>query len=258
MYFENISLPKATIRRAELSTAHLVGTSASESDYIKDGLVFWLDGMDKGGEEGKWIDLVGGVEFFRDYVATVEPEWGDNYVRGVLKSSVPVFYPVKKSTIEFAQTTVLESVANDRWFGGGANGGICGGIARKHLLLVEGETVKPITYNDITIPSLGAHTISANVKLMLHNGASNYNSQTVDYWTHAETHGCIGNNLNLHKYHSIRIYDRLLSEEEMRHNQEVDRKRFGLVYPEPTMTLEYEYGDEEDYPELTGNGVSCD
>lgn len=258
MPFEKISLPKATIRRVELPSAHLVGHSASESDYIKDGLVFWLDGIDKGGEEGKWIDLVGGVKFNQDYTATVEPEWGDDYVRGVLKTSAPVYYSAKTSTIEFAQTTVLEAVAYDRWFSGGAEGGICGGIALKHLLLVEGSTVKPITYDDITIRSLGAHTISANVKLMLHNGASNYNSQSVVYLSHSDIHGRIGNKLNLHKYHSIRIYDRLLSEEEMRHNQEVDRKRFGLVYPEPTMTLEYEYDDEEDYPELTGNGVSCD
>lgn len=32
-------------------------------EYIQDGLVFWLDGIDKGNITGKWIDLIGGIEF---------------------------------------------------------------------------------------------------------------------------------------------------------------------------------------------------
>lgn len=53
------------------------------------------------------------------------------------------------------------------------------------------------------------------------------------------------NPLKTLSFHSIRIYDRLLSEAEMRHNQEVDRKRFKLTFPEPIMTLEYEEDDYE-------------
>lgn len=45
---------------------------AKTHGYITDGLVFHLDGINKGAKEGMWVDLVSGVEFAPDG----EVEWG--------------------------------------------------------------------------------------------------------------------------------------------------------------------------------------
>lgn len=39
------------------------GSPAPTNPYVTDGLVFWLDGIDKGGVEGYWTDLIGGYDF---------------------------------------------------------------------------------------------------------------------------------------------------------------------------------------------------
>jgi len=128
-------------------------------------------------------------------------------------------------------------------------------VAGFNLLIKHGGPIENISYTDKSLRNTGAHTVSANKKLMLHNMAANYNVASNDYWILRASHAIVGNNLNAQQYHSIRIYDRLLTEAEMRHNQEVDRRRFKLTFPEPTMTLEYEYGD--DYPEPSGMGQDC-
>lgn len=101
-----ISLPKIAIFKVTLPSVHLIG-HPDEEDYIKDGLVFWLDGIDKGGEEGKWVDLVGGVEFTPD--AAVAAEWGANYVRGKLTAPVNLPYPAAEFTIELVLNNVKKN-----------------------------------------------------------------------------------------------------------------------------------------------------
>ena len=224
-----------------LPSVHLVGHSSSEAGYIKDGLVFWLDGIDKGGEDGKWVDKVGGVEF----TPNGKVEWGTDYVRGVLSAAAPVGYPVASSTIEFVLKNVSQLTTNTLWFNCGKIGCICGGVAGGVLLIVQGGMNGDVSYRDKSLNTPGIHSISANNTIMLHNLAPNYNTQSLDYWTLKNPFAVVGTNKNLQQFHSIRIYDRLLSEAEMRHNQEVDRRRFKLTFPEPIMTLEYEEDDYE-------------
>lgn len=46
-----------------LNRRRVMGAEKQAKEYIQNGLVFWLDGIDKGGTEGYWIDLVGGLRF---------------------------------------------------------------------------------------------------------------------------------------------------------------------------------------------------
>lgn len=58
---QKVTIPKITLPKIELGSANLPGyVHDTAPGYIDDGLVFWLDGIDKGGVHGKWIDLVGG------------------------------------------------------------------------------------------------------------------------------------------------------------------------------------------------------
>lgn len=246
MSFENITLSKASLQKVTLPSVHLIGhSSSSEAGYIKDGLVFWLDGIDKGGEEGKWIDLVGGVEFQPDTSA----EWGDDFFSGTLLASVGVAYPYRESTIEFAMNNRIVYSSNVLWLNSGVCGSICGGTTLTNLIIGQCHGYS-LSFSTQRIQQAGPQCVSANANLMLHNLIADYNAGVFDYWTNRVPYARLYiKNIEMH---SIRIYDRLLSEAEMRHNQEVDRKRFKLTFPEPIMTLEYEYGD--DFPELSGMG----
>lgn len=233
-----------------LPSVHLIGHSSSEAGYIKDGLVFWLDGIDKGGEEGKWIDLVGGVEFQPDTSA----EWGDDFVSGDLSSaSVGLAYPYRESTIEFAMNNRFAYSGNVLWLNSGVCGSICGGTTLTNLIIGQCHDYN-LTFNTQRIQQAGPQCVSANANLMLHNLIADYNAGVFDFWTNRVPYARLYiKNIEMH---SIRIYDRLLTEAEMRHNQEVDRRRFNLTFPEPIMTLEYEEEDYEGYDEevLRGEG----
>lgn len=246
MYFEKTTQTKASLQKVSLPSVHLVGHSTDKADYIKDGLVFWLDGIDKGGEEGKWIDLVGGVEFQPD----ISAEWGDDFVSGALLSaSVGLAYPCRESTIEFAMNNRFAYSGNVLWLNSGVCGSICGGTTLNNLIIGQCDDYN-LTFNTKRIQQAGPQCVSANANLMLHNLIADYNAGVFDHWVNRVPYARLYiKNIEMH---SIRIYDRLLSEAEMRHNQEVDRKRFKLTFPEPIMTLEYEYGD--DFPELSGMG----
>ena len=231
-----------------MPSVHLVGHSTDKADYIKDGLVFWLDGIDKGGEDVKWVDLVGGVEF----TPNGEVEWGKNYVKGRLDALIPVIYPIQTSTIEVAVTYDTKGL----FFNSGSLSGICSGVVSNNLLITHDSSIR-IGYRDAALLIAGIHTISANSNLMLHNFRAQQIRIDSDQWNLRSSVAILNpNRFSSVTFHSIRIYDRLLTEAEMRHNQEVDRRRFKLTLPEPIMTLEYEEEDYEGYDEevLRGEG----
>lgn len=245
-----ISLPKITIPKVTLPSVHLIGHS-DEEDYIKDGLVFWLDGIDKGGVDGKWIDLVGGVEYSLSDGAyfTSKSLVGEAIAS---KAINPFGFSPVTHTVSFAGRFVnsgqllLFRSANAKdlnccfWHiddSGSPNPvqitmSLCGTIPKICYLIGVPDSAF------IDVPIVGA--VSADRAVVNgyvttnKGGTCTTNSRRVNS---VGQKGC--------EIYSIRIYDRLLSEAEMRHNQEVDRRRFKLTFPEPIMTLEYEEDDYE-------------
>lgn len=100
------------------------------------------------------------------------------------------------------------------------------------------------SFVDRDLFSAGVHVVSANKDLMLHNHRADYELRTLDYWINRYSHARAGNTAGTIEFYSLRIYDRLLTEEEMRRNQQTDLRRFRLTMPE-AMTLELDV--EEDY-----------
>lgn len=206
------------------------------SGYISDGLVFWLDGIDKGGKSGKWIDLAGGVEFAP--VSGQNIEWGDDYISGQVAASVPVSHPYDNSTIEAVIRNRQNVTETNLFFNCGVVGGICVGVARPldpRVLLGQGAGYS-LSYqgNVAGLFKKGGSTVSGNKNRLIVNGVVNNASGTLDNWLLRGIVAIVGASPSVNSRYeicSIRIYDRLLTEEEMRHNQANDVVRFNLVFP---------------------------
>lgn len=250
---EKLRLPGVDLPKTTLPSARLAGSVVADKDYIKDGLVFWLDGIDRGGEDDKWVDLVGGVAF----TPNSNVMWGEDYVQGVLRASEAVGFPVRESTIEYAATNITNWPVGQHLlvFNSGTTDGICIGPTQSMLILTH-SSANSIIYRDNSFGMAGGHCASGNCERMLHNLITNDKPSTGNQWNLRGPVAYVNyGNLAIARIHSIRIYNRLLTEEEMRHNQEVDKRRFNLTFPEPVMTLEL---DEDDYTELSGTGVGED
>lgn len=249
---DKLTIPKMTLPRVGLTDVRLAGGVKDPRNYIRDGLVFWLDGIERGGEDGKWIDLVSAVEFTPASESNVE--WGNDYVSGQLNADIAVNYPYDSSTIEAVIRNRLTVTDTNLWFNCGTTGGISVGIARPsdpRVLLVQGPGGF-LSYqgNVAGLFKKGGSTVSGNKKMLIVNGEANISPGKLDYWILRGNTAIVGASPSVNSQYeicSIRIYDRLLTEEEMRHNQEVDVKRFGLKFPDPAMTLEL---DDVDYPGL--------
>lgn len=216
------------------------------SGYISDGLVFWLDGIERGGIDGVWRDLIGGTE----YVLSNFSHFTDKSLIGevVTLETKPSGFNSGECTISFCgrildrgQVVFFRS-ANIR----GVN---CAfyyitddGRQTGPYLTMEhcGYNPRNAVYRVITNPQ--------SVKEIPLIGACNVERAIVNNYSiirESSSSGCTTNNKNINsvgqigsEIFAVRIYNRLLSEEEMRHNQVVDEARFGLKFPDPTMTLE--------------------
>lgn len=245
-----------------LPSVHLVGHSTDKADYIKDGLVFWLDGINKGGADGKWIDLVGGVE----YSLSDGSYFTSKSLVGEAIASKDItsfgFSPITH-TVNFAgrfvnsgQLLLFRSAnANDInccfWYIDDL------GHSNPVQVTMSQCNSNPNIHYLIGVPD------SAFIDFPIVGAASADRAIVNGYVTTNKGGSCTSNSRRVNsvgqmgcEIYSIRIYNRLLTEAEMRHNQEVDRRRFKLTLPEPIMTLEYEEEDYEGYDEevLRGEG----
>lgn len=221
-----LSLPMAKIRTARLGAGGGSHAPVKPSGYIKDGLVFHLDGINKGANEGKWTDLIGGVEFTPDG----NVQFGYDYICGVLNANGPVYYSVEDSTIEIVMRYRYNYNANCLWFNCGEETGICAGATSDALLIRQGNANPRYSYSG-SFNNKGIKAISANKLQCLYNGKLNTEVKSVDFWINRKPFAMVSTaaSKDIVEYCSIRIYNRLLTEEEMLHNQEVDYKRFDLA-----------------------------
>lgn len=216
---------------SELRRHMMVQQGQSASDYIQDGLIFWLDGIDKGGSRNKWRDIIGGLEFV-NYGAIENDDHfyfdGASYMIG----PSGVVYDITNHTIEVC----VEPIVKSNWV-------LCTPSVHGY---VEGFSVSfqsiGITYAKSTtnlydIPYNGKMTISMNIE----RGYGNMNSLVLsikDYfsdrnlWVVGGRTGyptpSIPRYLFNGKIYAIRIYNKLLTSDEMIYNQQIDNLRFNL------------------------------
>ena len=218
----NLHLPYVTYTRD-------TGKIYADGGYISDGLVFQLDGIQRGPEsETKWIDLINGQEFIKPS-GTIS--WGDKYfIMGEGLQCVNYFGP-QYNQMTFEIVFSANGSGNSHLFqckGRNATNGLGIGRYNSNWLLSNatgcsfsvplssmplGDTVYRLSY-------------SYRAKPLLNGVQINYG--TVDYYYGNQNgYAYLGGSSSLTgKIYTIRMYNRILSYDEMEHNQQVDKKRF--------------------------------
>ena len=202
---------------------------ASEDGYIQDGLIFHLDGIKRGTiEPTKWIDLVGGVEF------SGADGWGDNYRICSLATTMETTNMsepnIRNCTVEFVFYTDSNAGNHLLWRSRLKNGentpnpsvGKYGGNYLLTNSLAYRRTI-PVT----TMPLSTNHCISYDANKAIVDGVV-VSMGVVDYY-YGSDDGVTTTIARLSgKLYAIRFYNRLLTEDEILHNQRIDNERFKL------------------------------
>lgn len=217
-----------------------------ETDYVQNGLVLHLDGLNQGNTAGHWIDTVGnhdfvfegganavsnGVEFLTsdDDAAVCEDEYDIEYTQGTIEvcfTPGPDFDTENRSffvTNKENQLCAMYQTKTKNWIFG--------------IYKTAGKTIpaKRILQDiDFTKPM----TISENNDILIQNGVANNNTlgnarlAFDDY--HSMRVGSAKPNNTLWPSHAgatiheIRIYNRKLTQSEMLRNQRIDNNRYNL------------------------------
>lgn len=196
--------------------------------YIQDGLVFWLDGINKGNDPTAWTDLIGGYVFPYSEGAVIE----SNGVANIYSQSVQQAFdaPANTHTIEGVSNYCSEPYSILLY--GKKSGDVVlvngGGIITTGNSTASGKQCR-IFRTDLMTPT----TVSCHDDFLMLNG--NIHTYTgTSSWAQGYGGGfVIGGRYdnkyrNTSKIYSIRIYNRRLTEEEMLHNQRIDNIRFNL------------------------------
>lgn len=209
--------------------------------YITDGLVLHLDGIEKGSTPDAWTDLINGIVFTKKAGGVTFNS--DNVQFGgssnnALVSSVSGSMPRKnKGTIEVCFRAAAGLTVDKVLFYGDGDSGICfyirGGGTNVCINCQNSGTDVPnavFTQSDTVTYSCRLGLAVQNFQGQEFVGGNNYitKKQTVmivgGSGRGASTiYDCFNG-----KIHSIRVYNRHLTEEEILHNQAIDNTRFHL------------------------------
>lgn len=222
----------------------LAQVQETPTEYVTDGLVLWLDGINKGNDNTKWTDLVSGIVF--NGVAVASDCFGPDYVQigsnanTVYQNADFVGPSVDNGTIEVVYESddintgqiILLSPRNENFAFAFYGGDIV------WVSAVEGSTIsRPRVSN---APVFGSVSISANSKFINGVSANTGNNDIVWYNAYQAYEGLmtsIGRRLTNQgfrynqfkgKIYCIRIYNRQLTQAEVLANYAVDQSRFSL------------------------------
>lgn len=197
-------------------------------EYITDGLVFHMDGLDKGSNSGYWTDTIGGLQFA--YVNGVTPSNnGVFFASGhepFVRPNTDADFPYATHTIEIVCSSI-----NGILFFNSASGQIALGRLQNGLIYGVGNPTTPIPIVNGDIQSC----ISVSDSKSVINGVSVQRSGSPTSWS-VDSSNVItigGRSLRTdYKFvgtiYDIRIYNRRLSIEEMIYNQKIDNDRYSL------------------------------
>lgn len=219
-----------------LKFLNMMNANAGE-DYVRDGLIFQLDGTNKGNHTGEWQDLVSGMRFTRgtnviegnNYFQFDGGSTNDSLMLG--SGSISTNVPTNKAAFTFEAVVESSGLGDiNITFSGGQGSGISF-VLRGASVWVFGQGYGYNAGNMIT--SSGIKVISySTTRFILNRAIGSYAGN--DYWGNGGQIASIGGELSATsrrfagKVYAIRMYNRLLTENEMLHNQELDYKKFVL------------------------------
>jgi len=213
----------------------MVSKAETPTEYITDGLVLWLDGINKGNTPNAWDDLVSGysfsahdpsqVVFGADFVEFLDNRNSylynsdfdaPNYQRGTIEI-------VYDTHISHAQILFQSKSHRTLAYGVGSGSVIW---VKTAFAGTESEMYK--------YPRFTSGSVSVSLTGAYYDGISQQNTGQ-DFWsddvrdnsiigkTYYRVDRCFGG-----KIYCIRIYNRQLTQSEVRNNYLVDRQRFSL------------------------------
>lgn len=214
-------------RRRELILA-----SGIDCPYIKNGLVFWLDGLNRGGVTGEWEDLIAGKVFTLTNCTEYSNRVTFNGSTSYGEAAGGVWYDQANATIEVAISNTAEKTAVFIHPSNGNNYGlslffgtnnsmqtVCANTSYQGTVFKPGYTKK--TYS-------GTMTSCVAGKTQITNTAGKANwavNSTGKMLLGKRANGTyfLGGSI-----YGVRIYNRKLSVSEMKANQAVDFARYGF------------------------------
>lgn len=231
---DEISLP--CIGLGGIKPQHIGIRRGDSRSYIKDGLVFHLDGIDKGQNEGKWTDLVGGLVF--------EPRSGavfyEDSTKGAYIADGVVDIKAEDGTIEccykvvskltFTKTNLLfcTNSPNTIAFFNSTGATRFSFHYRKIGNLPASE--KNALAGNLLDVSDAPHTVSLQCARALADTKALDANKDAFFVTVNNPSANLRTSVGVNEVvlYSVRVYDRHLTEEEVFHNQKIDCKRFGI------------------------------
>lgn len=219
--------------------AMLAQQKSVPTEYITDGLVLWLDGLDRGGISGQWADKVS------NNICILAGNYTENennvYFPGTLPAghgefSDAVVVSKDVGTIEFAVRLIEFTSTGRPVISFGVNN-IGGSIASG----TSGSEVAARWYGSNT-SNMGVYkfpaeaqslnlVVSANSDLAICNGFDGV-ARTTTPWEMASGIKMLASRNRGNPFkgsiYSVRIYNRKLSKDEMIQNQQRDNLRYGL------------------------------
>lgn len=201
-----------------------------EADYIQDGLVFHLDGINKGDDATAWTDLIGGIKFAYNSHSTVNTDNVEMDGSGCIIADSLVGTDYDKGTIEAA--LYVPNTNSGIIFNNAVDYGIS--------IMQAGAGVSFGNHNanincqwNFSNKLLNNTTISISDEHIMRNLEEVTATKAANSWNNG-TYSTIGGRNYGSQYNkafkmfSLRIYNRKLTVAEMLHNQQVDNQRFNL------------------------------
>lgn len=201
----------------------------SWKNYIQDGLVLCLDGIDKGGSDGVWTSLVDGYEFTTDNTAMLA-ESGKVVFDGSSYLINNSFQCPSYSSATLEIVLKRDNISSVVFCPISGSSKIAAGFFNSRLFT-------KIYSNGYSYSQVSSAKTSISIKsdACFYNGAAQSHVSSMDYIVTNGTVNYIGCRYNsgissvfLGEVYCIRIYSRQLSTDEIIQNYEVDKKRFGL------------------------------
>lgn len=200
------------------------GVKSIDCPYVTDGLVFWLDGINKGATDGTWVDLIGGNVFANNGAISFDTYFyfsNNGHMDGTRMECSD-------------QYTVEACFAPDSSFSGMVFQTMQTSKGKAMYLYLDQGLFLDMHFVYNLNKNVGNNTVSLNINLGIQNGQTISRGTTKDYWGNTNDFN-IGYNSSrggrfffTGKIHAIRIYSKLLTQAEMLNNQRVDNTRFNL------------------------------
>ena len=203
----------------------------NEYSYIQNGLVFQLDGINRGTTDlTKWVDLIGNQEYVT--ISGDNATWGEDHLITPCEMFVADNEVIKTSgsTFEIVFYESTGSVNTILYINRNTPSTLGFGFGRysTNYLLTNNSGYR-LTIPLTTAPFGNTYCFSYNGdSLLVVNGQRITNTGTVDYYLNNTNNTRVAQRGNGGRLYCIRKYNRKLTEEEMVFNQQIDNQRFNL------------------------------